>query len=134
MLDRKPLLESKISYYNQPKFLEDENSVNGFKGTWAFSAHELIPSTLHGFLQRYFGQYKIRRIPLDKINQVMNEVWEGPGSLEKVFRLEYDLSQSGKDIKFTAADIAVIKAKRDSDEDDFVLDEQELDIGFTSYE
>ena len=123
-------IESTIEFYNNPKFLEDPFHPNGFKGTFQFSAHDLIPSVFHGFLQRYFGQYKIRRVPLEKINQVMNEVWEGPGSLEKIFRLEEELRASGKDIKFTAADMAAIKAKKDDIEDDIVLADSLLNIGF----
>ena len=123
-------IESKIKFYNNAKFLDDPFHVNGFKGTFQFSAHDLIPSVFHGFLQRYFGQYKIRRVPLEKINQVMNEIWEGPGSLEKIFRLEEELRASGKDIKFTAADMAAIKAKKDDIEDDIVLADNMLIIGF----
>ena len=123
-------IESTIEFYNNPKYLEDPFHPNGFNGTFQFSAHELIPSVFHGFLQRYFGQYKIRRVPLEKINQVMNDVWEGPGSLEKIFRLEEELRASGKDIKFTAADMAAIKAKKDDIEDDIILADSLLNIGF----
>ena len=123
-------IESTIEFYNNPKFLEDPFHPNGFKGTFQFSAHDLIPCVFHGFLQRYFGQYKIRRVPLEKINQVMNDVWEGPGSLEKIFRLEEELRASGKDIKFTAADMAAIKAKKDDIEDDIILADSLLNIGF----
>ena len=125
-------IESTIEFYNNPKYLEDPFHPNGFNGTFQFSAHELIPSVFHGFLQRYFGQYKIRRVPLEKINQVMNDVWEGPGSLEKIFRLEEELRVSGKDVKFTAADMAAIKAKKDDIEDDIVLADSLLNIGFES--
>jgi len=123
-------IESKIEFYNKARFINDPFHPNGFKGTWAFSAHELIPDVFHGFIQRYFGQYRIRRVPLEKINNVLNELWEGPGSLEKVFRLENELKESGKDVKFTTADLASIKAKRTDDEDDEPLFEDiHLDIG-----
>jgi hypothetical protein len=46
----------------------------------------------------------------------MNEVWEGPGSLEKLFRLELEMKQSGKMIKFDARDFA--KDKKDEEEDE----------------
>jgi len=124
-------IDSKIEFYNNPKFTENPFHPNGFKGTWNFSSHELIPEVFQGFLQRYFGQYKIRRIPLEKINDILNEIWEGPGSLKKVFELEHELKLSGKEVKFTTADVAAIKAKRDSDEDDILpLDDKQLDIGF----
>jgi len=123
-------IESTIEFYNNPKYLEDPFHPNGFNGTFNFSAHDLIPSVFHGFLQRYFGQYRIRRVPLEKINQVMNDIWEGPGSLEKIFRLEEELRVSGKDVKFTAADMAAIKAKKDDIEDDIILADSLLNIGF----
>jgi hypothetical protein len=34
----------------------------------------------------------------------MNEVWEGPGSLEKLLRLELEMKLSGRLIKFDASD------------------------------
>ena len=35
----------------------------------------------------------------------MNDIWEGPGSLEKVLNAELEMKQSGKDVKLTAADL-----------------------------
>lgn len=92
--------------------------VNGFRGTWNFSDHSLIPSVFNGFLQRYFGVYRIRRIPLDEINRVMNEVWEGPGSLPRVLEIEQQMVQEGRSVHFTAADIAAVKAKPTDDEEE----------------
>jgi len=94
--------------------------VNGFRGTWNFSNHNLIPDVFAGFLQRYFGVYRIRRIPLADINRVMNEVWEGPGSLPRVLELEREMAANGKDIKFTTADLAALKAKATDDEEDSI--------------
>ena len=99
------------------KDIDNPHTVNGFKGTWQFSDHQLIPDVLHDFIQRYFGVYRIRRIPLEDINSVMNEVWEGPGSLEKVFRMAQEM-RGTRDVEFTRADIAAIKAKRAEDEED----------------
>jgi len=125
-------LEAKIDFYNNPRFLEDPFHPNGFKGTWQFSSHDLIPSVLQGFIQRYFGVYRIRRIPIEQINTLINELWDGPGSLEKIFRLEEDLRASGKDVKFTAADHAAIKARKDQYEDtqEQTIVENSLSIGF----
>lgn len=125
-------LEQKIEFYNNPELLDNPFHPNGFKGTWQFSSHDLIPNVFHGFIQRYFGIYRIRRIPLEKINSILNELWEGPGSLEKIFRLEDELRASGKDVKFTAADQAAIKAKKDNLEDERPLSDAEdlFVIGF----
>ena len=110
-------LNSKIDFYNQPRFVENPHHPAGFTGTFAFNSHRRIPEVFHAFLQRHFGQYRIRRVPIEDINEIMNELWEGPGSLEKILRLENDMFNSGKDVKFTAADIAAMKAKIVEEED-----------------
>ncbi len=91
MLDTVKILEDKIAFYNRPELIENPHHPAGFRGTWAFSDHSLIPEVLFGFLQRHFGIMRLRRISLDQINSLMNEVWEGPGSLEKIFRLEQEM-------------------------------------------
>jgi hypothetical protein len=116
MFDEAKALETRIEFFKRD--IDNPNSVNGFRGTWNFSDHTLIPETLYGFLTRHFGQAKLRRIPLDKINQVMNEVWEGPGSLEKLFRLELEMRQAGKMIKFDARDFVKDKKDDEDEEDD----------------
>ena len=114
MFDEAKSVEDKINFYK--KDIDDPHTVNGFRGTWKFSDHTLIPDTLFGFLTRHFAQAKLRRVPLEKINQVMNEVWEGPGSLEKLLRLELEMKLSGRLIKFDASDFK--DKKKDEEEED----------------
>ena len=113
-------LGGKIAFYNQPRFVDDPYHPAGFTGTFAFSSHRRIPEIFHAFLQRHFGQYRIRRVPIEDINEIMNELWEGPGSLEKIFRLENDMFNGGKEVKFTAADLAVMKQKLPEDDEEEV--------------
>ena len=113
-------LGGKIAFYNQPRFVKNTSHPAGFTGTFAFSSHRRIPEIFHAFLQRHFGQYRIRRVPIEDINAIMNELWEGPGSLEKIFRLENDMYNSGKEVKFTAADLAVMKQKLPEDDEEEV--------------
>lgn len=62
--------------------------LNGFKGTWNFSDHKLIPGPIASFLSEYFyGYERLARVPLEEINKVMNEVWEGPGSMGNLVRM-----------------------------------------------
>lgn len=124
MLDMNKIMEEKIAFYNQPTFVENPRHPAGFRGTWAFSDHSLIPDVLFGFLQRHFGMMRLRRISLDKINELMNEVWEGPGSLEKIFRLEQEMRDSGKTIRIMPSDVGVkVKTvKNDEDEVDELPD------------
>jgi hypothetical protein len=72
--------------------------VNGFKGTWAFSDHSLIPDVILEFLLENFrdrlGELRkghIKSIPLNEINDLLNSVWEGPGSVVKLVNLTYDM-------------------------------------------
>ena len=116
MLDMTQSVEEKIAFYE--KDIDNRFSVNGFQGTWAFSDHSLIPQVFNGFLQRYYGVARIKRIKLDDINTLLNELWDGPGSLAKIFRMENEMYMSGKDIKFSASDI--LKAKKiEKDEEEF---------------
>ena len=114
MLDIQGITQDRIDRLN--KDIDNPYTVNGFNGTWAITDHRKIPEVLLGFLQHYFGQYRVRRIPLDKINEVMNDIWEGPGSLAKVLNAELEMKLAGKDVKFTAADIAATKANFDEDD------------------
>ena len=72
--------------------------VNGFKGTWAFSDHSLIPDVILEYLLESFrdrlGEFRkghVKSIPLNEINDLLNSVWEGPGSLVKLVNLTYDM-------------------------------------------
>lgn len=63
-------------------------TLNGFNGTWSFSDHSLIPQGLHDFiLESFHPVEKFKRIPLEEINALMNDVWEGPGSMVKIQKL-----------------------------------------------
>ena len=75
--------------------------VNGFAGTWAFSDHSLIPDVILEFLLESFrdrlGEMRkghIKAIPLSEINDLLNKVWEGPGSMPKIVSLTYDMRQN----------------------------------------
>ena len=66
--------------------------LNGFNGTWNFRDHSLIPGALRNFINESFPKHeRFRRIPLDEINALMNDVWEGPGSMSKIQKLYVDM-------------------------------------------
>ncbi len=108
-------VENKMAFYK--KDTDNPYSVNGFAGTWAITDYRRIPEVLIGYLQLKFGQLRMRRIPIEDINEALNELWEGPGSLEHIFRAQSELNASGKDVKFTASDMASIGVKKFDDED-----------------
>ena len=61
----------------------------------------------------------------------MNEVWEGPGSLEKIFRLEEEYRASGRAVQITPADyVKVKKVTKDEDDED---DEFEKDLPLPTF-
>ena len=96
--------------------------VNGFKGTWNFSDHNLIPDVLRNFIWASFPKHeRFRRIPLDEINALMNEVWEGPGSMSKIERLYQEMRderiRSGADKGVKVFTESVLP--KDEDEDDY---------------
>jgi hypothetical protein len=63
-------------------------TLNGFNGTWNFRDHNLIPESLRNFIIENFPKVeKFKRIPLEDINTLMNDVWEGPGSMPKIIKL-----------------------------------------------
>lgn len=76
-----------ISYWErQPT--DQPHTLNGFNGTWNFSNHNLIPDGLVNFIMESFPkEEKFKRIPLEDINALMNDVWEGPGSMPKIMKL-----------------------------------------------
>ncbi len=95
----------------------DPQTINGFKGTFAFTDHLLIPQGITEFLLEHFhkqcfkaaGRAKknhISAIELDEINELMNEIWEGPGSMTKISYLTNELR------------LARLTPKDDDDEDD----------------
>ena len=74
--------------------------VNGFTGTWNFSDHDLIPDTLRNFIVESFPKIeRFKRIPLEEINALMNDVWEGPGSMVKIANLTQEIKQQRKAVK-----------------------------------
>jgi hypothetical protein len=72
--------------------LDKPYTLGGFNGTWAFSDHNLIPNDLNNFiLESFHPQERIKRIPLEDINKLLNDVWEGPGSMAKLERLYHEM-------------------------------------------
>jgi hypothetical protein len=75
--------------------------LNGFRGTFAYSDHSLIPEPIQNFLIEFFysrlGEGRknwVKMIPLEEINQTLNEIWEGPGSMAKLERMKLEMRNS----------------------------------------
>ena len=86
---------------NQPT--DNPNTINGFNGTFAFTDHLLIPQGITEFLLEYFHKkcfkktaisryrHHINAVELDEINELMNEIWDGPGSMNKIATLTNEM-------------------------------------------
>jgi|TARA_R110000803_G_scaffold20150_6_gene52132 hypothetical protein len=86
---------------NQP--IDDPNTINGFNGTFAFSKHSRIPQGIVEFLLEHFHKQcsssktanskknHIEAIELDEINELMNRIWDGPGSMNKLATLTNEM-------------------------------------------
>ena len=95
--------------------------LNGFKGTWAFTDHDLISSELRNFIMESFHpEEKFKRIPLDSINKLMNDVWEGPGSMVKIHKLTAEMFASRRTKKKDdTTSKETVRTIDDYDENDF---------------
>ena len=80
----------------------DSHTINGFNGTFAFSEHSRIPQGIVEFLLEHFHKQcfrtasgwkknHIEAIELDEINELMNEIWDGPGSMNKIATLTNEM-------------------------------------------
>ena len=76
---------------------DNENTVNGFEGEFAFSDHNLVPECLRDFLVESFPKRDaFRKIPLDDINGLLNAVWQGPGSVSKLKMYRTQLEETNR--------------------------------------
>ena len=83
MLDRKAMSEVSAARWRDP--VTQQHGVNSFDGEWQISDHSGVPQCVLDFLlEKFPSAAHLRRIPLDKINEALNEVWEGPGSMALV--------------------------------------------------
>lgn len=88
MFDYKLHAEDSASRYWDRQPTDVPHSLNGFAGTWQISDHRLIAEPLLNYLLEVYYKYeRISRVPLEDINQTLNEVWDGPGSMGKIIRL-----------------------------------------------
>lgn len=71
------------------------NNLDSFSGTFAISNHNLISEVLVEYLFEVFynqidskwignRQHILAPISLEEINNALNEIWDGPGSVAKI--------------------------------------------------
>ena len=96
-------------------------TLNGFNGTWNFSDHALIPEALKNFIFEFYPKVeRFKRIPLDEINKLMNDVWDGPGSMVKVEKIYHEMRNARlNQISGSSKDLGDVKTIDDYTESDF---------------
>jgi hypothetical protein len=92
-------IRNSMSYWErQPT--DDPFTLNGFNGTWSFEDHASVPQSLQDFvLESFHPEEKFRRIPVESINELMNRVWEGPGSMPKIMGLLHEMRVERNTVK-----------------------------------
>lgn len=104
MLDLEKSTNEKIEFYQQPHLIQDPRHPAGFSGVWAFEEHSKIPQVLRSYLQRHFGVLRLTTVAINNINQHLNSVWDGPGSLSKLMAMEYELQLQNTPVKVLPGD------------------------------
>lgn len=110
-------LQTQIEFIEKSKDIP--HSVNNFDGVWNISDHSLIPPNLVLFILYSFKTGRLTRIPMDSINNLLNEVWKGPGSLADVLRLQHEMSES---VNFSSNDMPRVRALKMFDDSTPVAD------------
>lgn len=74
---------------------DNPNTVNGFSGTWNISDHALVPECVRDFvMEHYPRKEKLTQIPLKDINELLNDAWQGPGSMSRLVMLKEQARQA----------------------------------------
>ena len=88
-----------------------QHTLDEFAGTFAISDHHRIPEVLVEYLSEVFdkklenkwiaSRHQLSNIDLDTINEELNAVWEGPGSIAKIkaYTLESRAARLGQMIE-----------------------------------
>ena len=108
-----------VEYWaNQPT--DKPHLLNGFKGTFAITDHNLVAEELREYAMECFPKVeRFKRIPLEDINRVLNEIWEGPGSMPKLVQRTLDLRTARRSRSVETIKMDEVKTIDDYHENDF---------------
>lgn len=86
MLDYSRMAAIHCVWWNDQPVDEESNSLNSFSGEWQIEDYDLIPSeTLKNYLmEQNPRKEKLSQISIKEVNRLLNEVWDGPGSMARV--------------------------------------------------
>lgn len=90
MLDLESCKQRQHDYYaSQPT--DNPHTLNGFTGAFAYEDPVSVPELFRNFAVEHFNLERYRRVDLDKLNTLLNELWDGPGSCAKISDLTWDI-------------------------------------------
>ena len=87
MLDLQLCKTQQHDYYASQDYEHGINSIKNF----AFTDTELVPELFRNFAVEHFKLERFRRVDLDKLNQVLNEMWDGPGGAAAISDYVWDI-------------------------------------------
>lgn len=73
MLDRTKIYREQAERYRNLD-LDNPHSLNGFRGTFNFSDHNLVPEEIRNLVLLTLQKERFRDVPLDKVNAIAQEV------------------------------------------------------------
>ena len=110
---------------NQPT--DQPWTLNGFAGTFAIPTHSGVAQELQNYVMECFPKAeRFSRIPMEDVNRVLNDVWEGPGSMVKVIERTQELRLARRNRSDETIRLDEVKTIDDYSDDDFDV---KLDVG-----
>lgn len=99
---------------------DQPHNLNGFKGVFAISDHNLIPGPLQDYILECFPKAeRLRKIALEDINRVLNEAWQGPGSMPMIIERTQALRAARRSRSEETIKLDEVKTIDDYSSDDF---------------
>jgi len=97
-------------------------TLNGFQGTFAISDHSLVAEELRQYVMECFPKVeRFNRIPIDDVNRVLNEVWQGPGSMSMLVQRTQDLRDARRSRSTETIKMDEVKSIDDYTDEEFAV-------------
>lgn len=90
MLDLEKCKQRQHQYWSEDSTV-GPNTLNGFAGTFNYTDPARVPELFRNLAVEYFGLERYRSVKLDRLNDLVNELWEGPGSCAKISDVIWDI-------------------------------------------
>jgi len=87
MLDIEQAKQRQHEYYAANDYAHGVNTITDF----AFEDPARVPELFRNFAVEYFGLERYRRVDLEKLNTVLNDLWQGPGTAAVISDLVWDI-------------------------------------------